>query len=111
RKADTISKRDSVGSWLYSVAFRIARQAKAKMARLPVYESSPPEVAVADELPGSMWRDLRPVLDEEVNRLPPKYRRPFLLCYFEGRTNEQAAQELGWPLGTVSCRLSRARDL
>jgi hypothetical protein len=57
------------------------------------------------------WIELRPVLHEEVNRLPEKYRSPVVLCYFEGRTNEEAAALLDWPVGTVKGRLSRARDL
>jgi RNA polymerase sigma-70 factor (ECF subfamily) len=110
RKAGSISKRECVGSWLYGVAYRIARQAKAKMARLPIYNANLPEVPTVDGLPELVWRDLRPVLDEEVSRLARKYREPFLLCYFEGKTNEQAARQLGCPLGTVLSRLARARD-
>ena len=110
RKADTIHRCECVGSWLYSVAYRIARQARAKRARLPVPEPNPPEIAVADATPDLLWRDLRPILDEEVARLSPKYREPFYLCYFEGKTNEEAATELGCPLGTVLSRLSRARE-
>src|SRR5262249_3897635 len=52
-----------------------------------------------------------PVLHEEVGRLPEKYRLPVLLCHLEGRTHEQAAAALGWPVGTVRSRLSRARAL
>src|SRR3954470_23730498 len=57
------------------------------------------------------WRELRPVLHDEVNRLPEKYRVPVILCYLEGKTNEEAAELLNWPVGTVKGRLSRARDL
>ena len=53
----------------------------------------------------------RPLVHEEVNRLPQKYRSPIVLCYFEGLTHDQAAATLGWPVGTVKGRLSRARDL
>ncbi len=63
----------------------------------------------ADSEPGI--RELRPILDEEVHRLPEKYRAPIVLCYFEGRTNQEAADLLRWPIGTVMGRLSRARDL
>src|SRR5262249_38220164 len=39
-----------------------------------------------------------------------KYRAPFVLCYLEGRTNEEAAAQLGCPKGTVLSRLSRGRE-
>src|SRR5262249_42091008 len=52
-----------------------------------------------------------PLLHEEVDRLPEKYRVPIVLCYFEGRTHEDAARCLAWPVGTVKGRLARARDL
>ena len=51
------------------------------------------------------------MLHEEVNRLPAKYRAPVVLCYFEGRTHDEAAAALHWPVGTVRVRLARARDL
>src|SRR5262249_21501599 len=57
------------------------------------------------------WRDLRPFLDEALNHLPEKYRAPLVLHYLEGKTVEQAAQELGWPQGTVCGRLNRAKEL
>src|SRR5262249_49976057 len=52
-----------------------------------------------------------PILDEEVNRLPDKYRQPVVLCYFEGKTYQEAARLLGWPAGTTAARLARARAL
>jgi hypothetical protein len=55
-------------------------------------------------------RDWQPILHEEVDRLPEKYRVPVVLCYFEGKTHEAAARQLGWPLGTVKGRLARARE-
>jgi len=57
------------------------------------------------------WNELRPVLHAEVNRLPEKYRLPVILSYLEGKTNEEVADLLHWPVGTVKGRLSRARDL
>ncbi len=69
------------------------------------------DVPANETIPAVEWSDLRPVLDEEINRLPPRYRTPFLLCYLEGLTNEEAAQRLGCPKGTILSRLSRAREI
>jgi RNA polymerase sigma factor (sigma-70 family) len=109
RKASTIGKREAVGSWLYKVAYRIAlrvraRGAKHGKAHAPV--DNLPARELTDEV---LWRDLRPVLDEEIERLPEKYRVPFVLCYLEGHTNEAAAEQLGCPKGTILSRLARGR--
>ena len=55
--------------------------------------------------------DLRPLLHEELNRLPGKFREPIVLCHLEGKSHEEAARLLRWPVGTVSSRLSRGRQL
>jgi hypothetical protein len=70
----------------------------------PVIEANSPEQAAA-------WNELRPVLHAEVNRLPERYRIPVILSYLEGKTNDEVADLLHWPVGTVKGRLSRARDL
>jgi RNA polymerase sigma factor (sigma-70 family) len=110
RKAGSISKRESLGSWLYSVAYRTARKARLRRARRQVRETDLSDVPAAEASPEWVERDVRAALDEEVNRLPAKYRLAFVFCYFEGKTNEQAARLLGCPLGTVVSRLARARD-
>jgi RNA polymerase sigma factor (sigma-70 family) len=110
RKARSIGRRQSLGSWLYKVAFRVALRAKERLASRPASEElhDAPAPAQGDEL---IWRDLRPVLDEALNRLPEKYRAPLVLHYLEGKSVEQIARELGWRSGTVSGRLDRARHL
>src|SRR5207253_3645260 len=57
------------------------------------------------------WRDLRAVLDAELGRLPEKYRAPLVLCCLQGKTHDQAARELGWPVGSMSRCLARGREL
>ncbi|MGE3807873.1 MAG: RNA polymerase sigma factor, partial [Gemmataceae bacterium] len=109
-KGDSIDKRDAVGSWLYGVAYRVATRARARAALQREREIHVEEIT-GIELEDAGHTELRPVLDEEVQRLPQKYRVPVVLCYLEGKTNEQAAQELDCPAGTVKTRLSRARDL
>jgi RNA polymerase sigma factor (sigma-70 family) len=112
-KAGSIGKQEAVSSWLYKVAYRIALRAQAGVAKRARHEkpmveclaatgSAPPDEAA--------WRELGPLLDAEVQRLPEKYRAAFILCYLEGKTNEEAAQELGCPKGTILSRLARARE-
>jgi RNA polymerase sigma factor (sigma-70 family) len=111
RKARSLSKRELVANWLYGVAYRTALKARTNAARRRTRQEAMTDVpgpAMEDEV---LWRDLRPVLDEELHRLPAKYRIPVVLCYLEGKTFTEAAQELGWPAGTVSGRLARAREL
>ena len=50
-------------------------------------------------------------IHEELNRLPEKYRAPLILCDLEGRTHQEAARYLGWPIGTVKSRQSQGRGL
>jgi len=111
RKAASLDGRESVAGWLHTVAFHIALKARADAARRRQRERPGAEPAAADPAEDAARRELRPVLDEELGRLPEKYRAPLLLCYLDGRTNEEAARLLGWPKGTVSGRLARAREL
>jgi RNA polymerase sigma factor (sigma-70 family) len=110
RKAGSIGRHESLAGWLYRVAYRVALRARDAAIRRPagplVEEAVAPEVTC-----DLLWRDLRPVLDEEVHRLPPRYRLPVLLCYLQGKTYDQAARELGCPKGTLAIRLQRAREL
>jgi RNA polymerase sigma factor (sigma-70 family) len=111
RKAPAIRKWDSVGSWLHGVAYRTALKARGLAARRHVQErkaEAPPSEDPEAEL---VRRELRAVLDEELDRLPEKYRAPLVLCYFEGKSYDEAARHLGWKNGTVCGRLARAREL
>lgn len=111
RKAASIVKRDSLRSWLYSVAFSIAQRARARAERQASRERSIEGPVAAAPTDAEAWQQLQPVLDEELSRLPEKFRAPLLLCYLEGKTRDEAAQELGWSAGTVKGRLERGREL
>jgi RNA polymerase sigma factor (sigma-70 family) len=108
RKAGSLGRGGPLGPWLHQVANRTAVKARVRAARQASRESAVAvqAPAVGDEVPA----ELRELLDEEVGRLPEKYRQPVVLCYLEGLTNEQAADRLGCPRGTVVSRLSRARE-
>jgi RNA polymerase sigma factor (sigma-70 family) len=110
RRATSIRQGELLGNWLYGVAYRVAVRARALAARRAAREKSglAPEPAASPDEPPGEWQ---PILHQELVRLPEKYRRPLVLCYLGGKTNEEAARELGWPIGTVKGRLSRARDL
>jgi RNA polymerase sigma factor (sigma-70 family) len=106
RKARSVSKRASIRSWLYGVALRVAVRARRQAGLRRVREqSSPPRQATE-----AAWPDVRSILDEEIQRLPEKYRLPVILCYLEGRTNDEAARRLNCPRGTIATRLARARE-
>jgi RNA polymerase sigma factor (sigma-70 family) len=111
RKARSIRQRDSLVGWLCGVVRRLARQARsserAHARREQRAARERPEVRNADPA----WEDLLRVLDAELRRLPERYRAPLLLCYLEGRTQDEAARQLGWSLSTLRRRLESGRDL
>jgi RNA polymerase sigma factor (sigma-70 family) len=114
RKARTIRPNEPVGPWLYGVAHRVALRARSDVARRrrerPV-STIPDFTFDIDAHESQRDLELSAVLDEEIRRLPERYRAAIVLCYLEGRSHEEAAGQLGWPLGTVKGRLARARDL
>ncbi len=109
RKAGSIRQRDAIGSWLHGVARRVAVRAKATAARRLRHERQGTAMK-AILAPDPARREQLEALHEEVDRLTEKYRAPVVLCYLEGRTHSQAARLLKCPVGTVSIRLSRARE-
>jgi RNA polymerase sigma factor (sigma-70 family) len=111
RKAGTIARPELLGNWLYGVAYRIAKKAKAHAARRSTDERQAKSMTPADPVAEVAWREVRSRLDDALQRLPEKYRLPLVLCYLEGRTNEEAARQLGWPVGSMSARLARGREL
>jgi RNA polymerase sigma factor (sigma-70 family) len=108
RKAATLQAPGLLGNWLYGVAYRTALEARTAAAQRRAKEA---KVAAPTQIPEDTWADLRPVLDQELNRLPDKYRAVVVLCDLEGKTRKEAARHLGWPEGTVASRLASARAL
>ena len=127
RKASLVDWQDSVGGWLSAVAHRLAMHTRSGMARqrgheVPIAALGSEWASEHGQLPEQFHplldaeaeidrRDLRRVLDDELLRLPEKYRAPVVLCYLEGCSHEEAAEQLGWPTGSMSRRLDRARTL
>ena len=111
RKAPAIRDRGLLSNWLYGVAFRVATRARSNTIRRRGRELSvaAPDALVGEESPDFL--EIGPVLDQELSRLPGKYRAPLVLCYLKGQTHDQAARELRCPVGTVRSRLARGRDL
>jgi RNA polymerase sigma factor (sigma-70 family) len=109
RRAASIVPREMVANWLYGVAYRTALKARATATRRGVRERQVAEMPEPEMARPELWYDLQPVIDEELSRLPDKYRVPIVLCDLEGNTRKEAARQLGWPAGTVAGRLARAR--
>ena len=111
RRAGSIRRTEALAGWLHRVASRIARKARTmamkRNQREMSLEHEPPAPPVSD----LAWRELQGILDEELQRLPEKYRSPFILCCLEGRSRAEAAAELGWKEGTLSSRIAHARAL
>ena len=99
--------RTTLGGWLYRVAFRCATRMRNK-------RKSTTDIALTIPIANDENRrdndELRTVLDVELNRLPERYRVPIVLCYLQGKSYQEAAEQLGCPLGTLSGRLTRGKD-
>jgi RNA polymerase sigma factor (sigma-70 family) len=109
RKSGSLWVRDSLGPWLHQVANRVssgARSAAARQRRLEQLAANP----IASTQSDGGFDDLGPVIHQELDRLPERYRAPILLCCLEGLTREQAAGRLGWRMGTLQSRLARGRE-
>ncbi len=105
RKAASIDRPHLLAPWLHGVAQRIAVRACANLARQRFHEKRVALMSEPTSTPPEPSHELAAVLEEEIAGLPEKYRLAFVLCYLQGKTNEQAARELGCPKGTILSRL------
>lgn len=110
RKAPSLSRPNLLGNWLYGVAYRIASKIRAANIRQRKREAPMVDLPAPDANNDKSWRDLRPILDDELRRLPERYRRPIVLFYLEGRSAEEIATALVRPRGTILSQLARARE-
>ena len=113
RKAGTLRDRDGLSPWLHGVARRVALRARANAAKRRGREASSPDLAATVADPSSRSaedRELAALLHAEVDRLSPPERSAILLCDLQGMSHQEAADHLGWPLGTVKSRVARGRD-
>ncbi len=109
RRARSLWVRDSLGPWLFQVAVRVSASARAsevRRRRLEQRKASQTEILVFDR----NCDDLSPVIHQELARLPDQFRAAVVLCCLEGLSQQQAATQLGWPLGTLQSRLARGRE-
>ena len=111
RKADSIHQREGLATWLHRVAYHAALRARTAIAARRQKETRMDQIPEPVAVERSQWLELAPLLDQELNSLPIKYRLPVLLCDLAGKTHQEAAQHLGCPEGTLSSRLARARKL
>ncbi|MCI0459366.1 MAG: sigma-70 family RNA polymerase sigma factor, partial [Gemmataceae bacterium] len=111
RKAGTIQKHQSLSSWLYKVAHRVAVRAREEAIRRREHEARSPQPRPADPLDEISWREVQAIFYDELAKLSERYRAPLILCCLEGKTRDEAAQQLGCPAGTLKSRLERGRRL
>jgi RNA polymerase sigma factor (sigma-70 family) len=110
RKAHAIRKKDAVASWLHGVAFRAANNLRREIAQRVRREKNA-TTPRTDSSSDITWREMRTILDDEIQKLPEELKGPVLLFCLEGKTHNEGAQQLGWSLTTFRGRLERARDL
>jgi RNA polymerase sigma factor (sigma-70 family) len=109
RKAGSLDGRCSLSCWLHTVACNMSLKVKAGARRRP--QPEPAMDIPAEPRDEAAEAEIRCLVDAELGRLPEKYRAPLVLCYLDGKTNEAAARELGWPAGSIAKRLARGREL
>jgi RNA polymerase sigma factor (sigma-70 family) len=110
RKVASIRKHESLGSWLYGVAYHVASKARAQRARRQAHEREAGTIKSGPAIKAA-WQEVQATLDEALAQLPKKYRSALILCYLQGYSHEEAARQLGCPLATLRSRVARGRAL
>lgn len=111
QKAGSVRKRSALSSWLHGVAYRLSSRLKRDNARRQQREQKVAPGAGSEPFDEITWREAQAILDEELNRLPLKYRSVLILCYLEGKTRDEAARQLELTEGKLHGLLQRGRDL
>jgi RNA polymerase sigma factor (sigma-70 family) len=111
RKASSVFPREMVANWLFGVARLTALKLKASVAKRSRRERQVSDMPEPESMPVKTDGELHSLIERELSRLPERYRAPLILCDLEGRTRKEAARQLGWPEGSLSSRLSRARAM
>jgi RNA polymerase sigma factor (sigma-70 family) len=110
QKATSVRWRDSVAGWLFQTAYRLSLKAQTAASRRRQHETQAKPPPPADPVADLSVRELQTILDEELSRLPEKYRAPILLCCLEGKSRDETARYLGWTLTIVKERLEQGRE-
>ena len=111
RRAASVARREKLANWLYGVAVRASRESKRRETRRQARERVIRESSATEFIPRLDQADLHSLLDEELNRLPGRYREALVACELEGKSRREAADQLGLPEGTLSSHLARGRKL
>jgi len=110
KKAACIPWRESVAGWLYETAYRLSLKARTTGLRRKRHEARAKLQPTPEPVAELKVREFQAMLDEELGRLPEKFRAPILLCCLEGKSRDEAARCLGWTLAAVKDRLERGRE-
>ncbi|MDB5310797.1 MAG: hypothetical protein JWO38_4999 [Gemmataceae bacterium] len=105
--ARTLRSPAALPGWLHRTAFRAAVKLKA---RRPAPVDAPEPAINREPLADLSWKEVRAMLDEELNALPEHLRAPLVLCYLDGRTRDDAASALGVSLSTLKRRVADGLD-
>ena len=110
RSAGRIRTPSALGSWLYGVVYRVAQKARRSAARRHKHEQNAATREAARPVANRAWAQLQAAVHDELNRLPESLRTAFVICELEGIGQREAAEALGLKLGTLSARLTKARQ-